>query len=65
MMSINLNDNANLSTNGGDYRCINGISKIDALNLLKNVVLTKKESCKDKKKKIQTLAPYIKWLKKL
>ena len=42
MMSINLNDNANLNTNGGDYRCINGISKSDALNLLKNVVLTKK-----------------------
>ena len=64
MMSINLNDNANLSTNGGDYRCINGISKSDALNLLKNVVLTKKESYKEKKN-IQTLAQYIKWLKKL
>ena len=64
MMFINLNDNANLNTNGGDYRCINGISKSDALNLLKNVVLTKKESYKDKKN-IQTLAPYIKWLKKL
>ena len=64
MMSINLNDNANLGTNGGDYRCINGINKSDALNLLKNVVLTKKESCKDKKKNTNFSTIY-KWLKKL
>ena len=43
MMSINLNDIAILNISGADYRCIiNGISKRDALNLLKNANLTKK-----------------------
>ena len=36
MMSINLNDIAISNINGADYRCIiNGVSKSDALNLLK------------------------------
>ena len=43
MMSINLNNIAILNINSVDYRCIiNGISKGDALNLLKNADLTKK-----------------------
>ena len=43
MMSINLNDIAILNISAADYRCIiNGISKRDALNLLKNANLTKK-----------------------
>ena len=44
MMFINLNDIAILNTHGVDYRCIiNGISKSDAVNILKNANLTKKE----------------------
>ena len=43
MMSINLNDIATLRIKGADYCCIiNGISKSDAINLLKNSDLTKK-----------------------
>ena len=43
MMSINLNDIAALRIKGADYCCIiNGISKSDAINLLKNSDLTKK-----------------------
>ena len=41
MMSINLNDIAVLNIHGVDYRCnIYGISKSDAVNLLKSPDLT-------------------------
>ena len=43
VMSINFNDIAILNINGADYCCIiNGISKSDALNLLKNADLIEK-----------------------
>ena len=45
LMSINLNDIAILRLNSADYRCIiEGISKSDAVNLLKNADLTKKRA---------------------
>ena len=45
MMSIELNDIALLDINGADYHCtINEISKIDAVNSLKNVDLTEKKA---------------------
>ena len=44
MISTNLNDIAILNINDDDYCCIiNGISKSDAFNLLKNTDLAKKE----------------------
>ena len=50
-MPINLNDITILSINGADYHCIiDGISKSDAINLIKNADLT---------------SSYIKWVKKL
>ena len=40
MMSINLNDIAILNLNGADYRCIiDGISKSDAINVLKKMLI--------------------------
>ena len=48
-MSTNLNDIAVSNINGADYRCIiNGISKSDTLNVLKNSDLTKKENYKER-----------------
>ena len=42
-MSINLSDIAMLDINGADYLCIiNGVIKIDAVDLLINADLTKK-----------------------
>ena len=44
-MSINLNVITILRLNSADYRCIiEGISKSDAVNLLKNAELTKKRA---------------------
>ena len=44
IMSIILNDIAISRINSADYRCIiNGISKSDGLDLLKNVDLTEKK----------------------
>ena len=43
MMSINLNDIAILNIHGVDYRCIiHGISKIEAMGLLRNANLNEK-----------------------
>ena len=43
MISMNLIDTAILNTNDADHRCIiNRISKNEAINLLKNFDLTKK-----------------------
>ena len=44
MMSINLNDIANLNIHGVNYLCIiSGINKNESINLLKNVNLTAKK----------------------
>ena len=43
MMSINLGDIAILNIKGSDYRCVfSGISKSEAINLMKNIDLTEK-----------------------
>ena len=43
MTSVNLHDVAILNIRGFDYRCIiNGISKSDAVNILKNSDLTER-----------------------
>ena len=43
MMPVNLKDSATSNKSGGDYRCvINGITKSDDCNLLKNSDLSKK-----------------------
>ena len=60
-MSINLNDIAILRLNGADYRCIiEGISKSDAVNLLKNADLTKKGRYYKYKKIYKNFSTYIK-----
>ena len=66
MISINLNDHTVLKINGVDYcGIINGISKSDAMNVLRNADLTeKKEHYKDKECH-KNLLPYIKWVKEL
>ena len=65
-MPINLNDIVISNINGSDYRyIINGISKSNALNLLKNADLTKKQNIIKTKKKLKTFSPYIKRVKKL
>ena len=43
MMYVNLRDIAVLNTHGADYCCITSrISKIEAINLIKNIDLTEK-----------------------
>ena len=59
MMSIiKLNNSAILNVKSANYCCvINGISKTDALNLLKNADLKMKNQ--KKKKNVKTILPYI------
>ena len=55
MISMNLIDTAILNTNDADHRCIiNRISKNEAINLLKNFDLTKKNGTLKTKKFIIT-----------
>ena len=66
MMSTNLNNIAILNIKGADYCCIiNGITKSDALNLLKKYRFDRKRSIIKIKKLIKNISPYIKWVKKL